>query len=152
MSVPVHAHQMRAALSTVLFNERTDRIEVMHRFFSHDAEHLLSVLLGPGADINDSADDRNRFGIYVHDNFRLFTPAGDAIPLTLKGVEVDGDFLWVYQAAPIPQPPLSGLQIENFALRDVWPDQVNTVNVERDGRVQTVIFTPERQRLMLKFQ
>ena len=137
-------------MTTVLFNERTQRIEVMHRFYLHDAEQL--EILGPGADIIDSKQDQLRFGVYVHDRFLLYTSAAVPIPLTLKGVELDGDFLWVYQASPLPEPALTGLQVEHQALRDQWEDQVNTVNVEYAGRIQTLTFTPGTQRLAMSFQ
>jgi hypothetical protein len=151
-SAYVSAHQLQAALTTVLFNERTGRIEVMHRFFAHDAETLLGELIGPGTDILDSSEDQLRFGIYVHDRFRLYDAAGKSIELTLKGAELEGDFLWVYQAAPIPDPPLTGLQIEHPALRELWEAQVNTVNIERRGDIQTLTFAPGTKRLGVSFQ
>jgi hypothetical protein len=137
-------------MTTVLFNERTQRIEVMHRFYLHDAEAL--EIVGSGADIIDSKQDQLRFGVYVHDRFLLYTSAAVPIPLTLKGVELDGEFLWVYQAAPLPEPALTGLQVEHQALRDLWEAQVNTVNIENAGRIQTLTFTPGTQRLAVSFR
>lgn len=65
------AHQMRAAISTVLFNPRSGNIEVMHRFYSHDAEHALELLTGAPADLVDKARDRLKFAVYVHEQFTL---------------------------------------------------------------------------------
>ncbi len=142
-------HQLKAAITTVLFNERTQRIEVMHRFYSHDAEHALKLLSGADADIVDSNDDRLRFGVYVHERFELHGDQG-ALPLTLRGVELDGDFLWVYAAAPMPDPLPASLTIAHGALRDVWPEQVNTVNVEQAGTVATLTFRGDRRRQRLE--
>jgi hypothetical protein len=41
---------------------------------------------------------------------------------------------------PIPV-QLNGLSIIHNALRDLWPEQNNLVNIERDGMVQTLNFT-----------
>ena len=148
---PVEAHRLRAAMTTVLFNDRTERIEVMHRFYLHDAEQVASEIAGQSANLLEDAEDRQRFGIYVHERFNLYTPEGNQLLLSLRGTELDGDFLWVYQAIRYPESPLSGIAVSHAALRDLWPDQVNTVNLERDGEVRTLIFRDSTSRLSLAF-
>lgn len=152
LAIPgAEAHRMHAAMTTVLFNDRTERIEVMHRFYLHDAEQLITGIAGPGANLTDSPEDRQRFGVYVHERFSLYTPEDVPLPITLRGTELDGDFLWVYQAVHYPMPLPAGFSISHNALRDLWPDQVNTVNVERDGRVQTLTFRETASRLSVDF-
>lgn len=138
------AHRLHAAITTILFNERTQRIEIMHRYFSHDAEHLLRELYG-SADIVDSESDQLRFGGYIHERFSLFGDDDQVLPLALIGVELDGDFLWVYQSAPLPQPPLSRLSVEHNALRELWEAQTNTVNVETADKIQTLTFSRDQK-------
>ena len=149
------AHRLHAAMTTVLFNDRTERIEIMHRFYLHDAEQLATEIAGSGANLMDDPEDRQRFGIYVHERFNLYSqddgPDGSRLPITLRGTEVDGDFLWVYQAMRYPSPQLDRLAISHGALRALWPEQVNTVNVERDGRVQTLTFRDAVDRLFVEF-
>lgn len=145
------AHQLKAAFTTVLFNRRSGRLEVMHRFYLHDAEQVASAIAGRGANLLASPEDRQRFGIYVHERFTLDAPDGTALPITLRGTEIDGDFLWVYQAMPLPEMPLAGLVVGNRALRDVWPEQVNTVNVEGVGPTQTLVFRDAVHSLAVRF-
>jgi len=151
LPLPAAAHQLKAALSTVLFNAHSGRLEVMHRFYLHDAEQVASSIAGRGASLLEDPEDRQRFGIYVHERFTLAMPDGTVLPLTLRGTEIDGDFLWVYQAMPLPEPPLAGLVVSNRALRDLWPDQVNTVNVEGAGPVQTLTFRGAIETLAVTF-
>jgi hypothetical protein len=146
-----HGHRLHAAMTTVSFNQRTARIEVNHRFYAHDAEQAVARILGGGADLISSNEDRHRFGVYVHSRFHLYDPAGDQLDLALRGVELDGDFLWVYESAPLPQPPLDGLTVEHGALRDIWKNQVNTVNVEGYTEVQTLTFSGSSKRLAVEF-
>ena len=134
------AHRLRAALTTVLFNERTDRIEVMHRFYLHDAEQVAGEIAGRSANLFENEEDRQRFGIYVHERFEVVAADGEPLPLTLRGTEIDGEFLWVYEATGIPAPLPTAISIRNHALRDFWPDQVNTVNIEGLGPVRTLTF------------
>lgn len=151
MPAPAAAHQLKAALTTVLFNSRSGRLEVMHRFYLHDAEQVASGIAGRGAALLEDAEDRQRFGIYVHERFTLATADGTPLPLSLRGTEIDGDYLWVYQAMPLPDPSLPALVISNDVLRDVWPDQVNTVNVEGTGPVQTLVFRDAIDTLAIRF-
>lgn len=144
------AHQLRAAITTVLFNPRTGNIEVMHRFYSHDAEHALALITGETADLLDDAGDRMDFARYVHQRFELDGMGAPLAPLNLVGAEAEGDFLWVYQRTPLV-PQLTGLEVRFDALRDVWRDQVNTLNVERDGQVHTLIFAGDARQQSVTF-
>jgi len=134
------AHQQQAALTRVLFNGRNGNVEVMHRFLVHDAEHAVRQLLDPEADIIASAPAREQFAQYVIERFFLLGLEGNTLPLAYVGQEIDGNFLWVYQEMPIPV-QLNGLSVIHNALRDLWPEQNNLVNIERDGMVQTLNFT-----------
>ena len=146
-------HQLHASITTVVFNTRTDTLEVIHRFFAHDAEYALRLLPDTPADIIDNPDSRQRFGVYAYDRFRvqgLQNGNQNEVPLTLVGVELDGDFLWVYEKAPIPE-NITGLSMTNTILREVWPEQSNTVNVERAGVIHTLTFSGVVDELTVSF-
>lgn len=136
--LPAEAHQQKSAITRLLFNERTGNIEVMHRFLLHDAEHAVREIFGGDADILASKAVRERFAAYVGRRFEL---RADERPLKLAAVgsEIDGRFLWIYQETPIPD-ALTSLSIRHDALRDIWPEQVNLVNVERGRDVRSVNF------------
>lgn len=136
----VSAHQQKAALTEIVFNSRTGNIEVAHRFVMHDAEHAVRVELGIGGDLYASSKTRSAFAAYVAERFELSGPDGAALPLTVLGAEISGGYLWVYQETPAPE-HLDALSVRHDALRDVWSDQVNRVNVKYGGKVKTLIFT-----------
>ncbi len=64
-STAAQAHQIKAAITTVLFNPRTENIEVMHRFNLHDAEHAVKALFDKHADIMDDIETQQQFADYV---------------------------------------------------------------------------------------
>jgi hypothetical protein len=136
----VQAHQQKEAITRVLFNPRTSNIEVMHRFLLHDVEHAVKVLREGRADILKSQSDRDFFAGYVQQRFSIADQDGRVLPLTPVGNEIEGRFLWVYSETPIPQ-TLSALSVRHDALRDIWPAQVNLVNVEFNGTVKSASFT-----------
>jgi hypothetical protein len=141
----VGAHQQKSAITRVLFNERTGHIEVMHRFLLHDAEHAVRELFDADADILASENVRERFADYVGRRFELRSD-GRPLDLVAVGTEIDGRFLWVYQETPIPD-ALASLTVRHDALRDIWPAQVNLVNVERGEDIRSVNFEGGRERI-----
>lgn len=138
VTTPAGAHQQKSAITRVLFNERTGNIEVMHRFVLHDAEHAVREIFGGGADILASEAVRQRFATYVAGRFEL-RAGGRPLELAAVGTEIDGRHLWVYQETPIPE-ELDSLAIRHDALRDIWPAQVNLVNVERGSDTRSAQF------------
>ncbi len=143
------AHQQKSAISTVSFNPRTHSIEIMHRFRIHDAEHAVKHIFGKDADIIGSKKTQEQFSNYVNKHFSMFT-AGSELKLTSIGYENDGQFFWVYQETSEPQ-VLEKLSISHNALRDIWPSQVNTVNIEGKGKLQTMIFDDSVELLEVTF-
>ncbi|MEM8933321.1 MAG: DUF6702 family protein [Acidobacteriota bacterium] len=149
-TIPLAAHQQKEAITRVLFNTRSGNIEVMHRFLLHDAEHATRKIFGGDVDLLASAAARDQFERYVHERFALAGENGAAIDLVPIGNEIDGRFLWVYAEAPIPE-GLTGLTLSHDALRDVWPEQVNLVNVERDKTVRSATFDQGRREATIRF-
>lgn len=147
-TVCAHAHQQKESITRLLFNERTQNLEVMHRFYLHDAEHAVRELLGPEADILGSAESRTAFANYVHERFELRDQAGRTLVLTPVGEEIEGRFLWIYAETPIPA-RLTALTISHDALRDLWPEQVNLVNVDREGETQSALFAGGTRALQI---
>ncbi len=144
------AHQQKASVSTVLFNPRTQNIEIMHRFNLHDAEHAVKEIFGKSADILDSKQTQTQFAQYVAKRFHILTANGDDIGLNSVGFEVDGKHFWVYQETP-QLDSLEGLQVRHDALRDIWFDQSNMVNIEGIGDIKTLTFTDNVELLSVKF-
>lgn len=137
---PVWAHQQKEAITRVLFNPRTGNIEVMHRFLLHDIEHAVKAMREGQVDILGSQADRDFFASYVQLHFSIADQDGQALPLSPVGNEIERRFLWVYSETPIPENTKS-LTLRHDALRDIWPEQVNLVNVEYNGTVKSASFT-----------
>ncbi|TDF35460.1 hypothetical protein EYS14_18750 [Alteromonadaceae bacterium M269] len=145
-----YAHQQKAAISSVLFNPRTKNIEVSHRFYLHDAEHAVKKIFGGDADIYQSADTQQKFANYVIERFAMYNNEEKQVELSTVGFEQEGKFFWVYQETAQP-PELKGLTIAHHALRDIWPEQVNTINVEGKGDLQTLTFAQSVELLKVEF-
>jgi hypothetical protein len=146
----VNAHQQKTAISTILFNPRTENIEVMHRFNLHDAEHAVRHIFGKNADIIGSTKTQQQFSDYVSQRFFMSTQDGQTIELKSAGFEIEGKFFWVYQETAEPK-QLDNLVISHNALRDLWPSQINTINIEGKGDIQTLTFEDSIELLKVEF-
>jgi len=137
------AHQQKQAFTTLLFNARTNNLEISHRFLLHDAEHILSTLFQQKSDLIQDHDSRQRFANYIQQHFELQTEDKQKLELKTVGNEVDGKYFWVYQEMAIPQ--LTKLRVTHRALQEVWPGQINYVNVERNGQVESLRIDSNQQ-------
>ena len=151
IAAPSMAHQLKSSVTTVLFNKRTNNIELMHRFYLHETEHAVAHLFKGKVDIISNKIDQQRFAKYVESHVALQTLNGEPLPLNFVGAQVDGKFFWVYQEAPIPV-KIAGIKMSNGALRDLWPSQVNMVNVEGQGKIKTLNFTQDDTWLEARFE
>lgn len=139
------AHRAKAGLTTVVWNERTSSLEIIHRLHVHDArEALVQVSDLARPDLGD-LKARARLSLYVEEHFALALPDGEALTLELLGAELEGDYVNVYQEAA-PESLPSALEVRCSFLQDVFADQVNTVNFELGGPVRTLVFTKDDGR------
>jgi hypothetical protein len=134
------AHQHKESYTTILFNERTGMMEVSQRFYLHDAEHALLMTGGIKGDILKDKAAQQAFVSYIQQSFSLWTEDGQPIVLDYVGFEIEGKYIWIYQETKI-RPELKRLKVSMSSLQDVWPDQVNHINVEKNGRVRSVRLT-----------
>jgi len=131
------AHQQKESYSTVLFNDRTGNLEISHRFYIHDAEHALSKEIKANADLYNDKNTQELFSFYVSENFSLKDSNNQLIPLTLVGSEIEGKYFWVYQETPITD-AMTAFKVSMSTLQDVWPEQINHINFEKNKKVQSV--------------
>ena len=130
------AHQQKEAYISLLFNPRTDNIEVSHRFLLHDAEHGLNLVLDGAGDLSTDNATQEQFFTYVQQHFKMATDDGQLIQLVPVGYEVEAKYFWVYQETKIPT--TKSLKLQHSALHELWPTQTNHINVEKDGWVKSV--------------
>ncbi len=130
------AHQQKEAYISLLFNERTGNMEVSHRFFLHDAEHGLGLLIAGAGDLSTDKATQEKFFLYVQEHFDVTSAEDKKLTLKPIGYEVEGKYFWVYQESDIPD--TTAIKLKHSALHDLWPSQTNHINIEKDGWVKSV--------------
>ncbi|MEO1101575.1 MAG: DUF6702 family protein [Pseudomonadota bacterium] len=148
---PALAHPQKVAVTQILFNDRTDQLEIAHRFALHDAENAAAQMSDVRPDLIGSAKARQDFAAYVVGGFSLRDGDDRPIALTLLGTEIEAGYLWVYQEATLPDGKPS-LTIRQDALRDVWPEQTNLVTVEHGKVFRSLTFKDGAQALTVSLE
>lgn len=139
-STTAFAHKLKNAFTIVLFNERSGYLEVMHRFYLHDAEEAVWELFDKDADIISDEQTQQLFSNYVVERFAIKDSQGKQLPLNLLGYQNDGGYFWIYQDLKLPN-NISQIDIKHTALQDIWSEQFNVVNVEQDNKITTLSFS-----------
>jgi hypothetical protein len=145
---------MPGSISTVKRSASGDTIKIIHRLHTHDAELGLAAASGKRNISLETLVDRAQLALYVEERFVIANYAdgkiGNRLALELIGAEADGEFVLVYQEFTGELPV--DIAIRDDILRDVFPGQVNHVNVAIGGEVRSVTFSgdDEWRRLTLE--
>lgn len=119
-----HAHPRKETETTISFNARSGKTEIVHKFRLIDAETALKKELGLQTDLLLEAEAQMAFEEYVHSRFLIRGPNGP-IPLTLLGSEYDEGSLWVYQeTGTLPEEGV--YMVRDTTLMGTFPQQVNS--------------------------
>jgi hypothetical protein len=142
---PASAHRMPGSLSTIKTNPTSGSIEIIHRLHNHDAELGMITLLGDRTITLDTLVGRAQLALYVEDRFAIAGvedgSPGAPLLLDLVGAELDGEFVLVYQEYHGQLPAI--VAVRDDILRDVFPDQVNHVNIAVGGEVRSLTFSED---------
>ena len=132
------AHRAPGSLSTVEYNSSNDTTEIVHRLHSHDAELGVGTMLEQ-ADLSVlTLEGRAWIALYVEERFQIESEEGP-LPLSLVGAELAADYVLVYQEMQGRLPEV--IDVRDDILRDAFPEQINQVNINTDGRVRSLMFT-----------
>lgn len=133
-----HAHNFHMGIADISYNDRTGNTEIVHTYTAHDVATLLANLYGRNLDLGQ-ADSEAPLRRYVEKQFYLEGPDRKRLPLNWVGVKADADSIVIFQE--IEGKKLApATRIHNALLIDFLPSQKNTVNLQTDGPVQTLIF------------
>jgi len=137
-----YADHKPGSLSTIKTGRESGSVEIIHRLHNHDAELGVIAALNDKSVTLDKLIGRAQLALYVEERFIVasVSDAGVGAPLDLEliGAELDGEFILVYQEFNGELP--SRIAVRDDILRDVFPDQVNQVNIATGGDVHSLVF------------
>lgn len=139
------AHKYFFGLTEVSFNQRTERVEVIHQYTLHDVQRAMIEQYGKSFRI-DEPKAEEKVKQWVENHFQLLNSNGEPVDTTWVGFEADFQNIWFYQEAKIERPDFCTWQVNNSLLMKVYPAQVNTVNFLSTGKTHGVALTADNSQ------
>ena len=142
LAASAHADRQPGSLSTIKTNPSSGDIEIIHRLHNHDAELGVMTIHADRTLSLDQLRGRAQLALYIEERFFIAGlidgEVGAPLEIELIGAELDGEFVLVYQELK-GELPLQ-LAVRNDILRDVFPEQVNHVNISLGGEIRSLTF------------
>lgn len=132
------AHNFHMGIADISYNERTGSTEIVHTYTMHDLATLLTNLYGGQFDLGQPESEAP-LRRYVEKQFYLEGPDRQRLRINWVGVKADADSVVILQEIEHVK-LVKGTRIHNALLIDFLPSQKNTVNLQSDGHVQTLLF------------
>lgn len=137
-----YADRQPGSLSTIKIGASTGNVEIIHRLHSHDAELGIMTAMNDVSLSIDHLEGQAQLALYVEAKFLVAAvnneKIGAPLALNLIGAEVDGEYVLVYQEFVGSLP--NTVAVKNDILRDVFPEQVNHVNIAVNQKVHSLTF------------
>jgi hypothetical protein len=141
------SHKFHATIAQLEYNAKEQAVEAVIRFFADDFETAISqhakreIKFNTPQALKDKANSDAVFS-YVRERFELKGKNGNAVRLNWVGMEMQADMVWVYFEGKLPG-GLSGAQMRNRLMQELFDDQVNIVNFKYDGKQTGTMFNAQ---------
>ncbi|TGE10356.1 DUF6702 family protein [Hymenobacter fodinae] len=152
LSLAAWAHAYHASIMELRYNPQKLQLEIALKVFSDDFEKALSVGQSAGISLDKSPKEQVNTLVLqlVRRSVEFSTKPGEVLPLTLVGIQHEHDSHWVYFTAKLPR-PVQSVSMRHKLLLDVFPDQMNIVNLEAAGQKQSLLFRSGQEQQQLKW-
>ena len=126
MATTVFAHKYYFGYTSIELNGKTDRLEVIHAYSTHDLEYALTAITNHQVNL-EKTDGVETLRAYINDHFKI-TSSGEPVILSWIGMEMDHNLVTVYQESG----EFDGeeLTLVNSLLVGPFPSQVNLVDLK----------------------
>lgn len=135
------AHAYHASIMELHYNPGKQQLEVSLKVFTDDFEKALSA--GQPSSISLSQSPKPQVNTLITNLLRrsitLGTKPGEALPIQFLGFQKETDAHWLYFTVKLAK-PVNGIYLRHALLEDTFPDQMNIVNVEANGKKQSALF------------
>lgn len=140
VSLFAHAHDYHASITDAKYNPRTQSLEVAVKVFMDDLEEALSHRNKTRVTYNQSPKVQQYVHEYIIASLSFETEKGKPLRSTFVGAEQEADVVWIYFEVPVKAEALSHLYVRNVVLQELFNDQMNIVNLDFKGKVNSTLF------------
>jgi hypothetical protein len=146
------AHKFYVSLCRIHYVRDSSQLQIVMKIFTDDLEKALSEAENREVRLGTERDPQkgdSLIALYLGRHFRLFT-GGKEIPVHYLGKQVEYDVTWCYLES-WPEEDLRELTVENDVLTEVYPSQINLVEVSYDGEKKGVMLNRDKIKGSVRF-
>ncbi len=136
---PALAHKLNAAETSISYNQRTKNLEIVHRFFMHDVNHLIQAYYKNKTDKPLEGVDETLFTDYIIENTKLnlIDKNGEKLTYSYIGSEQDGKHYFIYQEVSSNLvKPLAEVEIDVTTMQNKWKPKYWLFNISLKDKFQ----------------
>lgn len=148
---PSTAHKYYATLSLIDYNPRSSSFEIVHRFFAHDVEEVLSAEAGEEVFWDNPDKMKPLLKAMLASDFSFVIDGIEKTESDFIGFEVEGELMFIYQTVAYKGERPSGFTVASSMLMGHYDDQVNTVNLTWGRARASETFVQDDGEKKLKF-
>ena len=134
-------HRLQFSLTNLWWRPNEGLLDVEHSIHLDDALTLLAHLGDPYGLVTQETQARVLH--YIDQHFSIVV-GDERLALEPVGVQIEADYLWVYQAHQLPRLPVA-IQVSCSLLQDLFPQQANQVDLRVADNVVTRRFHRDHQ-------
>lgn len=144
-------HKFYVSLCQIRFVQEESSVQVTLKIFTDDFEKALSEFSERDVRIGDAPDTtlNGLMKVYLQQHLKVEAD-GHTLPLSFLGSEVEQDVTWCYLEGNDTAKPQQ-VKVYSDLLTEVYPDQVNIVNVYFGDRVKGMMLTKDRPQEKVRF-
>jgi hypothetical protein len=145
-------HPLHLSVSDIEYNPETKSLEITQRLFADDLEDALHHQNSGKVDVLNPADPARLsalIGRYLQQNFQLQLN-GKQTETKYLGYEIEGDAVWVYMEVPNVR-RIKSISVQNTVFFEMFDDQVNLINVDKDGEIRSLKLSSSQKRDRLNY-
>jgi hypothetical protein len=132
-------HAYHSTITELRYNAAKKQLELSVKVFTDDFEKALSKGQPKPVSLTEAGPrPLATADAYFQRTLQVSTPAGVRLPLQLLGMQAENDGYWFYCKVPLPG-PMAGVKLRQAVLLDAFPDQMNIVNIEANGKKQSAL-------------
>lgn len=140
-------HPLHLSVCDVYHNQEKNALEISQRLFVDDLEDAIRKGSGGKADILQPKDPEQLsqlIGKYILQHFSVYLNQEEA-QLQYLGYEVEEDVVWVYLEV-LNVSDFESIGIRNTVFFELFDDQLNLINVKKNGRIRSLKLEPEQKQ------
>jgi hypothetical protein len=145
-------HPLHLSVADIKHNPEAKSLEITQRLFADDLEDALRHQSGAKVDVLNPADHAHLSGLigrYLQQNFQLQLN-GKQEEAKYLGHEIEGDAVWVYMEVPNVR-GLKSISVQNTVFFEMFDDQINLINVDKDGKIRSLKLSASQKRDQLNY-